>query len=128
MENEELEEVKQEKENKGIRIGEKYILKADSLNLILEEYGFKGLSPKDAKKARDEGIAIKPTWGLINQTYHSTVQQVLNHILDNNIITDVKEDIKELTEIVQVVEKLRSEFEEFKSCTKLVQESLKVIK
>lgn len=123
-----MEEVKQEKENKGIRIGEKYILKADSLNLILEEYGFKGLSPKDAKKSKDEGIIIEPTWGLINQTYHSTVKQVLNHILDNNIITNIKEDIKELAEIVQVVEKLRSEFEEFKSCTELVQESLKVIK
>lgn len=118
-----------EEENKrGLKIGDNYILRADSLNLILEEYGYKNPSPKDAKKAKEEGIAIEPTWGLINQTYHSTVQQVLNHILDNNIITDIKEDIKELTEIVQVVEKLRSEFEKFKSCTELVQESLKVIK
>ena len=59
MEDEELEEVKQEKENKGIRIGDKYILKADSLNLTLEEYGFKGLSPKDSKRAKDEGITIE---------------------------------------------------------------------
>ena len=127
MEDEELEEVKQEKENKGIRIGDKYILKADSLNLILEEYGFKGLSPKDSKRAKDEGITIEPTWGLIRTTYHRTLQQVLNHILDDNVITAIEEDIKELTEIVQVVEKLRSEFEKFKSCTELVQESLKVI-
>lgn len=127
MEDEELEDVKQEKENKGIRIGEKYILKADSLNLILEEYGFKGLSPKDSKRAKDEGITIEPTWGLIRTTYHRTLQQVLNHILDDNVITAIEEDIKELTEIVQAVEKLRSEFEKFKNCTKLVKDSLKVI-
>ena len=127
MEDEELEEVKQEKENKGIRIGEKYILKADSLNLILEEYGFKGLSPKEAKRAKDEGIEIKPTWGLIRQTYHRTLQQVLNYILDNNVITVIEEDIKELADVVQVVEKLSSEFKQFKHCTKLVKDSLKVI-
>ena len=127
MEDEELEEVKQEKENKGIRIGDKYILKADSLNLTLEEYGFKGLSPKDSKRAKDEGITIEPTWGLIGQTYHRTLQQVLNYILDNNVITAMQEDIKELADVVQVVEKLRSEFEKFKHCTKLVKDSLKVI-
>jgi hypothetical protein len=127
MEDEELEEVKQEKENKGIRIGDKYILKADSLNLTLEEYGFKGLSPKDSKRARDEGITIEPTWGLIGLTYHRTLQQVLGYILDNNVIATIEEDIKELTDVVQVVENLRSEFERFKYCTKLVGESLKVI-
>ena len=128
MEDEELEEVKQEKESKGIRIGEKYILKADSLNLTLEEYGFKGLSPKDSKRARDEGITIEPTWGLLEQTYHRTLQQVLNYILDNNVITAIEEDIKELADVVQVVESLRSEFEKFEDCTKLVEDSLKVIK
>ena len=118
-----------EEENKrGLKIGDNYILRADSLNLILEEYGYKNPSPKDAKKAKEEGIVLEQSWGLVRTTYHGNLKQVLNHILDNNIITDVKEDIKELTEIVQVVEKLRSEFEKFKSCTELVQESLKVIK
>ena len=114
-----------EEENKrGLKIGDNYILRADSLNLILEEYGYKNPSPKDAKKARDEGIAIEPTWGLINQTYHSTVQQVLNHILDNNIINT---DIKELQDIVQVVENLRNEFDALRNVVKVDEDTLRII-
>jgi len=127
MEDEELEVSgeKEVKQDKGIRIGEKYILKSDSLNLILEEYGFKGASPKDSKKARDEGIILEPKWGLIGQTYHRTLQQVLDYFLDYSIINA---DVDALKELVQVVEQTRSEFKQFKNCTRLVEDSLEVIK
>src|SRR5574344_699288 len=114
----------QENESKGIKIGEKYILRSDSLNLILEEYGYKNPSPKDAKKAKEEGITLEPSWGLVRTTYHRTLKQVLNQILDNNIINS---DIKELQDIVQVVEKLRNEFNAFKNVVKVDEDTLEVI-
>ena len=120
-----MEEELKQKEERGIRIGDKYILKADSMNLILEEYGFKGTSPKDLKRIKDEGITVEPVWGLVKTTYHATLEQVLNNMLNGEII---ETDIRDLREVVQVVEKLRSEFEEFKNCTRLKTDTLEVIK
>ena len=116
--------MEEEKQEKGIKIGDKYIIKPDTYCLILEEYGYKNPSPKDAKKARDEGITLEPKWGLVRTTYHRTLKQVLNQILDNNIINS---DIKELEDIVQVVEKLRNEFNAFKSVVKVDTDTLRVI-
>ena len=123
-----MEEENQENERKGIRIGDNYILRADTYNLVLEEYGFKNPSPKDAKKAKDEGIVLEPKWGLINTTYHRTLKQVLNSILDDEVISTIKNDIKDIREISEVAEKLRSDFDKFDSCTKLNEDTLSVIK
>lgn len=123
-----MEEEKQDNEQKGIRIGNNYILRADTYNLVLEEYGYKKPSPKDAKKAKDEGITIEPKWGLINTTYHRTLKQVLNSILDGEIMSTIKDDIKDIKEISEVAEKLRSDFDKFDSCTKLNEDTLLVIK
>lgn len=109
---------------KEIKIGDKYILKSDSLNLILEEYGFKNPSPKDAKEAREQGIELEQSWGLIRTTYHRTLQQVLNYILDNSIINA---DIQELQDIVQVVENLRNEFDAFRNVVKVDEDTLRII-
>ena len=119
-----MEEENQEESKKGIKIGDNYILRADSLNLILEEYGYKNPSPKDAKKAKDEGIVLEQSWGLTRTTYHRTLKQVLNYILDNSIINA---DIQELQDIVQVVENLRNEFDAFRNVVKVDEDTLRVI-
>ena len=119
MEDEELE--KEVSQDKGIKIGTNYILRADSMNLILEEYGFK-VNPRGKTPEEKE-----PKWGMTNKNYFRTVQLVFNYILDNEVITTGVSELKELKEIVQVVENLRSEFIIFKNCTKLNEDTLSVI-
>ena len=113
-----------EENKKGQKIGKNYILRADSLNLILEEYGYKNPSPKDAKTAKEQGMVLEQSWGLTRTTYHRTLKQVLNYILDNNIINT---DIKELQDIVQVVENLRNEFDAFRNVVKVDEDTLRII-
>ena len=120
--------MEEEKEQKGIKIGDKYIIKPDTYCLILEEYGYKNPSPKDAKKARDEGITLEPKWGLVRTTYHRTLKQVLDSILDNEVLDKIKENIKDIKEVVDVIESLRSNFDKFGKCTKLNKDTLEVIK
>ena len=120
--------MEEEKEQKGIKIGDKYIIKPDTYCLILEEYGYKNPSPKDAKKARDEGITLEPKWGLVRTTYHRTLKQVLNSILDGEVLDKIQENIKDIKEVVAVIESLRSDFDKFENCTKLNEDTLSVIK
>jgi hypothetical protein len=90
-------------DRKGMIIGDNYFVTNDNLNLIVEEYGIK-VNPKDKSE----------NFGLKKVTYHRTLEQVLNHILENNIYNC---DLSELKSVCLVIEDLRCEIKKFKDIT-----------
>ena len=67
-------------------------------------------------------------WGLVRTTYHRTLKQVLDSILDDEVLDKIKEDIKDIKELVNTIENLRKEFNRFENRTKLNKDTLEVIK
>lgn len=120
-----MEEESQESQEKGIKIGDNYRIKPDTYCIVLEEYGYKNPSPKNLKLAKEQGIELEKSYGLIRTTYHRTLQQVLNEILDNSVN---KSDFKNLQQISDIVENLRKDFEEFKDTTSVIGNSVKEVK
>lgn len=123
--NEEKEVVK---EVKGIKIGSNYILKNDTLNLVLETWGYKNPSIKDLKAIKEQNIKFEPKWGLLEKHYFANIQQVFNYILEDKFIKGISEpEMDELKKIVNIFDTVRGMFTEFKNAVKLDEDTLKVI-
>jgi hypothetical protein len=105
------------KELKGLRIGKNWILRNDSMNLVLEQYGMK-INPREKDESKREN------YGLINKTYHRTLQQVLNYIINN---TMYKVDLSDLKKVNAEIVKLQNDIVHFKKIVRLNEDTLEVI-
>jgi hypothetical protein len=81
----------EEKVLKGIRIGKDFVLRNDTYNLVLEQYGIK------VNQRAKEGEP-KESYGLISKTYHRTLQQALNQIINNTVYKLDLTDLKKINE------------------------------
>jgi hypothetical protein len=113
----ENENLVEEKVLKGIRIGSDWVLRNDTYNLVLEQYGVK-VNPR-AKEGE-----IKESYGLISKTYHRTLQQALNHIINN---TMYKVDLTDLKKVNAEIVKLQNSIVEFKKIVRLKEDTLEMI-
>lgn len=107
----------QEKVLKGVRIGEDFVLRNDTYNLVLEQYGIK------VNQRAKEG-EVKESYGLISKTYHRTLQQALRHIINN---TMYKVDLTDFKKINAQIVKLQNDIVNFKNITRLNEDTLEVI-
>ena len=105
---------------KGIKIGEQYLLKSDRYNLVLETYGYKKSRPKA------KGEEPETNWGLISTQYFANLKQVLELILRNTVNKGVNLD--ELTQVVNMVENFRKDFEQFKNITQVNGDTMEIVK
>ena len=105
---------------KGIKIGEQYLLKSDRYNLVLETYGYKKSRPKA------KGEEPETNWGLISTRYYANLKQVLEAILRDTVNEGV--NLEELTQVVNMVESFRKEFEELKKVTKVTGDIMEIVK
>ena len=105
---------------KGIKIGEEYLLKSDRYNLILETYGYKKSRPKE------KGGEPEVNWSLISTQYFANLKQVLELILRNTVNKGVNLD--ELTQVVNMVENFRKDFEQFKNITQVNGDTMEIVK
>lgn len=105
---------------KGIKIGEQYLLKSDRYNLVLETYGYKKSRPKV------KGEEPETNWGLISTRYYANLKQVLEAILRDTVNEGV--NLEELTQVVNMVESFRKEFEELKKVTKVTGDTMEIVK
>lgn len=106
-----------EKELKGLRINKDWILRNDSMNLVLEQYGVK-VNPREKDESKKE------SYGLISKTYHRTLQQVLNYIINN---TMYKVDLSDLKKVNAEIVKLQNDIVAFKKIVRLNEDTLEVI-
>ena len=105
---------------KGIKIGEEYLLKSDRYNLILETYGYKKSRPKE------KGGEPEVNWGLISTQYFANLKQVLEAILRDTVNEGV--NLEELTQVVNMVENFRKDFEQFKNITQVNGDTMEIVK
>lgn len=114
----EVEENEQEeKELKGIRISENWVLSGDAMNLVLDQYGY-----KINKKEKD--LSKQKTYGFIKRTWHSNLQQVFNYIIDR---TAYGLDFGDLESVNSTLIELKNMVKDFKNCTNLNKSTLSVI-
>lgn len=116
------------KKEKGIKIGDNYILKNDTLNLVLETWGYKNPPKKELKAIKEQNIEFEPKWGLLEKHYFANIQQVFNYILEDKFIKEISEsEIDDLKNLVNVFDTVRDMFTEFKKAVRLDEDTLKVI-
>jgi hypothetical protein len=87
------------------------------MNLVLEQYGMK-INPREKDESKREN------YGLINKTYHRTLQQVLNYIINN---TMYKVDLSDLKKVNAEIVKLQNDIVHFKKIVRLNEDTLEVI-
>lgn len=112
-----IEQNNEEKEIRGIRVGKDFVLYNDPMNLVLEQYGIK-------TNPREKDLTKQKSYGLINKTFHRTLQQAFNHIIEQ---TTYDFDFGDLDNVNKQLVELKKMVQEFKNCTKLKLDTLSVI-
>ena len=86
----------------------------------METYGYKKSRPKE------KGGEPEVNWGLISTQYFANLKQVLELILRNTVNKGVNLD--ELTQVVNMVENFRKDFEQFKNITQVNGDTMEIVK
>lgn len=98
--------MEENQQRKGIKFGDNFIMSFDGLNIVLDEYG-----EKINKKTKEK------TYGLKKTTYHRTLEQAFNHLLNRKCYCLDTDDIKD---IIKMLKEFRNDFIKFRKIIKVV--------